>query len=892
MDEELEIILRAVDDASSTFQSVSESANEMGTAFEESATEATTGFDEMETSATEATGSIQDVIDYCNNIDGSGLTEAADAADQLEQESNEAGTAVQGLSDDLGIINSGMLLQTAEQIGNIGSKAEGMAQEMNEAAITVGQLATQTGIAEPEMVNLINTISNATFPNDEAMMYVKSLDQMGVSSQNLGASATNLDKINDAFGMGASTVNSLGQELGVLGVDMNNVETAFNALAYANANTVGGMENYYSFLRKYDAQFKELGFDVDQSSIIIAAATQKYGGGRAALSGLSDALEEADGDTRKLEEALGIQAGTLDHASEVTGQYEGQLQQLADEEAEHKTILDQLGAAWEDVSLSVSNVLSPLSSFVGFIGQVGSFGMTLKGLKELGSTLKATKGFITEMNIAQTISNAIQGEGAIASVAAALGITTEAAAAEGATVAFGGLAIAEGAALWPILAIIAAIGLLVVAIYEIGKAFGWWTDIGSMLDAIWAGIQRLWSAFINHPDVQAVIQGLTDAWNALISAIGWAWNAILEFFGVATGGEFDIVRALIEAIGTAWEAITFPIRLVISIIQELIGIFSQVGSGQMDIYTAIITVWNMIIANLGPIFQRIINAVIGFAGQLAGNAITAAVNFVNNIISNIRALPGRFLQVLQRVALYILLQANLWVTRAINGAKRMFQGIINNIMNLPGRVYTYMLQIATRITSGASSWFSKATTAAGNIVRGVTGAISDLPGKVYNKVLEIGTQLTKVGSELYNKAKKVGEDIWKGITSALTGGAEGFDYEGMFEDLINSLKKGQTPDSEILTQLGITSEDLNITTDREYAVDENLEVNVNQNMELVLDLKNVPNDMDENTLLEALQKMVQDKSFIDLLVNNSYFQALDSKVKARLLAKANRARGV
>ena len=101
-----------------------------------------------------------------------------------------------------------LMIGTYNEDGSVDvmNAAWGMAQEMNEAAISVGQLATQTGIAEPEMVNLINTISNATFPNDEAMMYVKSLDQIGVASSNLGQSATDLDRINDAFGLGQISV--------------------------------------------------------------------------------------------------------------------------------------------------------------------------------------------------------------------------------------------------------------------------------------------------------------------------------------------------------------------------------------------------------------------------------------------------------------------------------------------------------------------------------------------------------------------------------------------------------------------------------------------------------------------------------------------------------------
>ena len=84
-----------------------------------------------------------------------------------------------------------------------------MSQDMNRAAITVGQLSKQAGVAEPEMISLINTISNATFPNEEAMQYVQLLDQLNVPSDKLAESATNMDRINDAFQIGSDKVVQL-----------------------------------------------------------------------------------------------------------------------------------------------------------------------------------------------------------------------------------------------------------------------------------------------------------------------------------------------------------------------------------------------------------------------------------------------------------------------------------------------------------------------------------------------------------------------------------------------------------------------------------------------------------------------------------------------------------
>ena len=93
-----------------------------------------------------------------------------------------------------------------------------------------------TGVAEPQMISLINHISNATFPQNEAMAYVQALNQMGVSADKLGDSATNMDKINDATHIGYGNVFQLTQGLRSMGFEANNLPSSFNALAFAFAN--------------------------------------------------------------------------------------------------------------------------------------------------------------------------------------------------------------------------------------------------------------------------------------------------------------------------------------------------------------------------------------------------------------------------------------------------------------------------------------------------------------------------------------------------------------------------------------------------------------------------------------------------------------------------------
>ena len=944
MSDVIDIIISAVDQASDVFNSIVDNVAGMGDSISDTTVNAGNDFDsvasnvsgfsdaidsvdsstldELADSLGMDTDRVQELIDVGANVGSIPFNDAAATAEELGTSVTNADEAVQGLGNDLDIINSSMLLQLGDQLSSVAGGAEDMAQEMNENAISVGQLATQAGIAEPQMVSLINNISNATFPNDEAMMYVKSLDQIGVSSENLGQSATDLDKINDAFGLGANTVNSLGQELSVLGVDMNNVSSSFNALAYANANTVGGMDNYYNFLRKYDAQFKELGFNVDQASVIIAGATQKFGGGRAALSGLSDALKESNGDTRALEEALGLEAGSIENATKLTGEYEGQLQEMASEEAEHKTILDQVGAAWEDLSLAASSAFSPILSVIGLVGQVGSFGMQVKGLQELVGLTKR----MTEIEI---IDSAVKsGKAAIMSVVTVA--TTLYASIVGVLTGEIGL-VAAATAVWnailamnPIMLVVIALIALVAIIYEVGKAFGWWSNVQGMMSAIWDGINRIWQAFINHPDVQAVISAITGAWNALIGAITGAWNAVMEFLGLNTSGDFDVVATIINGVGQAWELIRTPIVAVIDVLHTIIDVFYQVATGQTDLYTAIITIWNSLVTNFGPIVQAIGSLALNFASSLWNYAVRAGTNFLNGIINYVKRLPGRFLSYLTRVSRNVITQGGKWVTSARNSASKLLTGVINYISKLPGRMLTQLIKVVTSITNAGGKWVNAGVKYGSKLVSDTIKKISELPGKVMSEFGKIPGKINSAVSSAASAAANFGSGIKNAVLNALHIASPGIvqrKIRSEFWDTVDRIKETVRPAYEAGRSYGasilngfqsvdlskdnlLASNDLNsaidvttgqefdITTGQYYEIDDNMEITVKQEHEFVFDFRNVPEWIDTDKIISLMRDAIKDKTLIKELVSNPDFQALDTQIKERILRKVKRSKGV
>ena len=694
MSDVMEIIISAVDQASDVFDSIVSSVSGMSSSIEEAFEEANAEVERL----TEELAQIEmGELDGDFDAVAQQLSEAEAEAERLREAMEGVDDAAQETGNDLDIINSSMLMQLGEQVGQLGSQAEGMAQDMNTAAISVGQLATNAGIAEPQMISLINNISNATFPQNEAMAYVQALNQMGVSADKLGTSATNMDRINDATGIGYTKVMQLTQGLQAVGVSADNLPSSFNAIAYAQANVNGGADTLSTVLKRQAATVNEYGLNVDQLVIIMQKLSEQGVQGMKMGSELSNVLKENDGDLGAIEQQLGLTSGALTNASATTGQYEGQLQKLADEEMEHKSILDQLGAAWEDVSLSVGQFMSPFMSVVGLIGSVGSFGLQVKGLKELTSL---TKG-LTEIEI---VESAVQsGKAAIMSVVTVA--TTAYTAIVG--VLSGEIGLVTAATMvWnavlamnPIMLVVVAIVALIAVIYEVGKAFGWWSNVQGMLSAIWDGVNRLWQAFINHPDVQAVLGVIGDAFNAVASAIGWAWNALLEFFGVATGGQFDIVQALIDGIGEAWNAVRPAIMFVIDVWMQLINTVNQFRTGQIDLPTFIMSILTNLAGAYRTIFTTIIGLVVRFASQMIQRAISAATNFVNNIITRIRQLPGRIYSALINVVSRIRSAIQSWITAAVNKVNELIRNVTSPFTGLADAISSALSGVVEAITA-------------------------------------------------------------------------------------------------------------------------------------------------------------------------------------------------
>ena len=88
------------------------------------------------------------------------------------------------------IMDIASLTVIADKISNIGSKLEGLSESLAGTTSTIDKLSIQSGVSADELTRMTTSLSSANFSEDSALQYIKALDQIGVSSENLETSAS------------------------------------------------------------------------------------------------------------------------------------------------------------------------------------------------------------------------------------------------------------------------------------------------------------------------------------------------------------------------------------------------------------------------------------------------------------------------------------------------------------------------------------------------------------------------------------------------------------------------------------------------------------------------------------------------------------------------------
>lgn len=488
-DTEMDIVLRAVDDASDTFEQVQSAAEDMGESVQSGAEQGSEGLDEMEASGENAADPLEQISTIIGGLAGAEIF--GQLADALWDVADKAGTFEDSLM-------------------RARLEAEGAGIDVNAMTDAVSELSATTGRAGGE---IRESFIKATA---RGITDLGSFKQMMIGA---GAQAT-----------------LLGTDIGTMADKMSGLAMRSSVMEKTLANTGITVE--------------ELGEALGIQGATIDDINEKWAtldtNQKAAALGMAASMNEGQTANEEYKKSwAGLQA-QIDIAK-------GRIERLAGE-----VLLPVLVPALQ-VAARVLNFLGDTISAV------------MNG--PLGGIISVIGALVAGFALVVPAVAAVQGAMALYDAALATATTT--------TLGF----------LAPWLPFIAIGAAIVAIIYEIGKAFGWWTDASSAIDAIWAGIQRLWSAFINHPDVVSFINMVKGAWVALQPTIQSVVKWVMSFFTNTDGSKFDAVRAFIDAVGVAWKAMTLPIRLVITVVKLFMSTMKTVYNNVHNIINKIRNLW-------------------------------------------------------------------------------------------------------------------------------------------------------------------------------------------------------------------------------------------------------------------------------------------------------------
>lgn len=703
-----------------------------------------------------------------------------------------------------------------------------------------------------------------------------------------------------------SSIQSFGQRLNMSSAEVSSFQADLDKLQQTYKKIDMDVVGQQAMDMAYRLQLpkKSLTELTETSAIFTDAFIRNGRSSEDATLALADAM---DGEFKRLKE-IGISKedlmkngwnGNLEDEESLLHGINGALKQ------QHYDVLaqsvDNLDDAWRVLSITLSNLLEsilvPLTpALAGVVmaitDAVNGIKSAWEGLPDWGKTAIAIGG-----------------------VALAVGMIVPAITAVGVTgiPIIGGLITAIGAISLPVVAVVAAIGLLAYGIYEVGKAFGWWKDVGSMVDHIGKGIVRLWNAFINHPDVQGFIKDASQAFGELITWISGAWQETLKFFGVSTSSNWDIVSDIIHGIGDAWndlKPIIVPVaqllfdrikglaKGVLTLIDGIKFLAESFQSFTNDPFAAIAGFFLSYIETVKTGWVNIITGIVNLLSGFASAALTAGVgaggNFVRGVTNWLSQLPGRILTYLSTSKNHIATQTLQWLQISHPRAMQLLTGIVNVLKVLPGRMLAILAAVGRHILSQGMQWIVNAKTRATGVVNGVISLLTLLPGKVLSALAAVVKSIAEAGLEWISTAKDYASKIVSAIVDGLSGIGDkvGSALGGVKSAVQNALSGALDTARSYASQINNTISNISARPSGwgGYDLDANgnpiIETGTGRHdvLDVNISLKDVPDGVDETFLVEVITS----RSVIDALVNNQYYQSANSTANLRYQGKVLR----
>lgn len=587
----------------------------------------------MEDAARNSTFGMSDAANASLNFARAGLT-ATEAANALAPAMNLAA----GEGGELDTVSSG-LVATINGFGDGFEKAseyaDVFANACNNSALDINSLSESMSIAAP-------IFSAAGYSVEDAALYMGTMANAGIeASEAANSLKTGFARLISPAKDGATWLARLGFEV----TDSN-----------------GKMKDTVTIQKELHDQFAKL----NEASQIEAASAIF---GKNQMAKWLALINTAPEDVAELSDELKAQGTTLEMAEAMMGGFGGSIEKLKSSLdvlatsfgkiiAEYLTPMIEKAQAWLDKFNEMSD--EEKDHIVKIAALAAAIGPLLMG----GGKLIALIGKI--MQFAPKIATLIQG----------------------ASSAFGGIGAGAGAALGPIAAIAAAIGVLVAAFMNL------WKNNDSFREGMigtWEGIKESFSGFISQ--IQERLPQIQEAFTNIMAVVGPMWDKFCELLGPTFQAAFDFIKIVLDGI----------LNAIIGVIDMLTGIFTGNKELFMQGLTTFLTAIRDFVLNWWLLLYTWIlntaNTVLSWFGTSLEEIITTVVTFFKNLYETIIDKIKEIIEWLQEKWDGIVDFFEHLPERFFQWGVDMIQGLIDGIRSMIGAVGDAIMEVAETIAS-------------------------------------------------------------------------------------------------------------------------------------------------------------------------------------------------
>jgi predicted nucleic acid-binding protein len=276
----------------------------------------------------------------------------------------------------------------------MGAGIEKLAKNQQGLTESTRKLANATGMSEKEIRGMATSLSNATFPLDEALGLMKLGAQQGLESADaLKQYASFWDTVADATGLSSEALAKSGAALAAVGIEIGSESELLGAFGLISQESTQSVQEFLDGIGKMAPELADMGVSVDEAAVIMTAMERELGlTARTARTEFKEALEQSETGLAGVLEQLGLSETQIASYREKLEQSTGVIQENADAHASTKTVLDKLKSSMSDLVftngalIEKASMLAPLflaagPIVAGFSGIVGILTPILHGAK-------------------------------------------------------------------------------------------------------------------------------------------------------------------------------------------------------------------------------------------------------------------------------------------------------------------------------------------------------------------------------------------------------------------------------------------------------------------------------------------------------------------------------